>query len=461
MILPEALMLKSKSYITEGPLFKSIVRFAIPILIAALIQNLFHSADMIVIGNMADSTAVASVGATANITGLVLNAFISLAGGTSVLLARSVGAGNEGRCKRIVDTSIYFSIFIGAIVAIIGNVVSVPLLRALDTPAECFDGAVTYLRIYMSGIPAIMIYNYGSAVIRAEGDSRRPLIYAIVSGLVNVGLNLVLCLIMENKVAAVAIATIVSQAVGAVLVMVRMMVNKGACRFTFKNPSFSFAELGQLMRFGIPGAIVTLMYPVASLQITGAVNSYGTACVAGCSAATNVESLTAVTYAAFSSALLTFMSQNIGAGNKDRVNKSMLYCTIVAVALGSIGLFIYTFFPEPILSIYVPGDAEAIFYGMKRMKYVLAFQMIAALNGILSAVLQAFGYPTFSSLNSIISILGLRLLWMNFIYPIAPSIDLLLVCFTCSWSLILIINISFVIPLLVRFRKRGFAAIKG
>ena len=453
--------MKIKAYITEGPLFGSIIRFAIPILIAAAVQNLFHSADMIVLGNMADSTALASVGATANITGLVLNAFISLSAGTSVLLARAVGSKNDGRCKRIVDTSLYFSIVAGIVVAIVGNLVSVPLLRVLGTPADCFDGAVTYLRIYMSGIPAVLIYNYGSAVIRAEGDSRRPLIYAIVSGLTNVGLNLVLCLVMTNKVAAVAIATIVSQTVGAVLVVVRMAANSGSCRFTFKNPAFSFAELGSLMRFGIPSAVVSIMYPLASLQITGAVNSYGTACVAGCAAATNVEALTNVFYASFSTTLLTFMNQNIGAGNKSRVEKSMLYCAAVALALGSVGLFIYSFCPEAVLSIYVPGDAEAIFYGIKRMKYVLAFQMIAATNGILGAVIQSFGYPTLSSINSIISILGLRLVWMNFIYPIAPSIDLLLVCFTCSWTLNLIINLACFLPLYIRFRKRGVAAVKG
>lgn len=452
--------MKTKAYITEGPLFKSIIRFAIPILIAALVQNLFHSADMIVLGNMADSIAVASVGATANIAGLVLNAFISLSVGTSVLLARAVGAKNDGRCKRIVDTSVYFSIVAGAVVAILGNAVSAPLLRALDTPAECFDGALTYLRIYMSGVPAILIYNYGSAVLRAEGDSRRPLIYAIVSGLVNVVLNLILCLVMTNKVAAVGIATIASQAVGALLVVIRMLTNNGACRFTFKNPAFSFAELGQLMRFGIPSAVVSIMYPIASLQITGAVNSYGTACVAGCSAATNVETITGVFYASFSTTLLTFMSQNIGAGNKERVKKSMLCCGVIALVLGSVGLFIYTLCPEQVLSIYVPGDAEAIFYGIKRMKYVLAFQMIAATNGILGAVIQSFGYPTLSSINSIISILGLRLVWMNFIYPIAPSIDLLLVCFTCSWTLNLIINLACVAPLYIRFRKRGVAAVK-
>lgn len=453
-------MLKSKSYITEGPLFKSIVTFTIPILVATLIANLFHSADMIILGNMADSVAVASVGATANVIGLVVNFFIALPAGTSVFLARSIGARQTGQIKRIVDTSMYFSVAIGIFVAILGNVVSVPILRALDCPADCFDGAVTYLRIYMWGVPAIMIYNFGSAIIRAEGDSRRPLVYTIVSGIANVALNYVLCLVMSEKVAAVAIATVTSQAISAVLVVIRLFVKDGDCKFTLRNPSFSFSELGRLMRFSIPGAICSLMYPLASLQISSALNSYGSAAVAGTSASTNVEGLTNSFYAAFSTTLVTFVSQNIGAGNVGRVKKSMTYCAICAILLGSMGLFIYLFCPEFVLSFYVPGDADAIFYGIARMRFVLAFQMIAATNGILAASLQAFGRPTLTSVNSIISVLGWRLFWMAFVYPRYQTINCLLFCFSCSWMLNLVINLACFAPLYIKFRKHGVKAVK-
>ena len=447
--------MKKKAYITEGPLFKSIVTFAIPILVATLVANLFHSADMIILGNMADSVAVASVGATANVIGLVINFFIALPVGTSVVLARAIGAGERGRIKRLVDTSMYFSVAVGFFVALLGNIIAVPVLRALDCPADCFDGAVTYLRIYMWGIPPMLIYAFGGAIIRAEGDSRRPLIYTIASGILNVVLNYVLCLVLTEKVAAVAIATVASQFLSALLVVIRLFVKDGDCKFTFKNPAFSFRELGGLMRFAIPSALCSLMYPLASLQISGALNSYGSAAVAGTAAGTNIEGLTNAFYAAFSTSLVTFMNQNIGAGNRPRVERSMLYCAICSLVLGSIGLFIYLFCPEAVLSLYVPGDAEAIFYGTARMRFVLAFQMVAAMNGILGSSIQAFGKPALSSINSIISILGWRLFWMNFVYPKYQTINCLLFCFSCSWMLNLVINLACFVPLFVKFKRKS------
>ena len=299
----------------------------------------------------------------------------------------------------------------------------------------------------------MLIYAFGGAIIRAEGDSRRPLIYTIASGILNVVLNYVLCLVLTEKVAAVALATVASQFLSALLVVIRLFVKDGDCRFTFKNPAFSFRELGRLMRFAIPSAICSLMYPLASLQISGALNSYGSAAVAGTAAGTNIEGLTNAFYAAFSTSLVTFMNQNIGAGNRPRVERSMLYCAICSLVLGSIGLFIYLFCPEAVLSLYVPGDAEAIRYGVARMRFVLAFQMVAAMNGILSSSIQAFGYPTLSSINSIISVLGWRLFWMNFVYPKYQTINSLLFCFSCSWMLNLVINLACFAPLFIRYKR--------
>ncbi len=447
-------MQKNKQYITNGPLLKSIINFALPIMFATVIANLFHSADMMILGNMADLTAVASVGATGNIIALAVTSFTTFSIGPTILLSRAIGANEPGRIKRIVDTSMYFSLALGIAVAIVGNIISVPLLRALNAPQDCFDGAVTYLRIYMLGVPPMLIYNFGSAVIRAEGDSRRPLIYVIISGIVNVTLNYILCLVLTNKVAAVAISTAVSQVVGAVLVMVRLLTKNGACRFTLKKFSFSFRELGQLMRFSVPHAIASLMYPIANLQITGAINSYGSACVAGFAAAANFETITASTYSAFSSTLIPFMNQNMGAGNTDRVKRSIYYCMALSVVGGTIGLFVYLFCPETVMSLYVPGDIEAIAYGVKRMQYILAFQMISACSAVFGAAIQSFGYPTLSSVNSIISVLGLRIVWMNLIYPMYTNIDALLFCFTFSWILIFLINALCFTVLYVKFVKK-------
>ena len=446
-------MAKNKEYITKGPLLKSIIRFAIPIMIATIVQNLFHSADMIILGNMADSTAVASVGATANIISLVVQGFIALSFGTSVLLAQAIGAGDERRIKKIVDTSIYFSVACGLFVALVGNIISVPLLRALECPQDCFDDAVVYLRIYMCGAPAMLVYNFGAAILRAEGDSRRPLMHAVISGLVNVGLNIVLCLFMTEKVAAVAISTVVSQLVGSFLVIWRLTHKDGNCRLAFQDSSFSFSDLASMLRFAIPSALTHMMYPIATLQITSTINSFGSACVAGGSAATNIEVLTSSLYNAFSSAMITFMSQNIGAGNRKRVEGTIVRCAILSVAIASVGPIIYFFFGEAVLSLYVPGDELAIFYGMKRLQYVLAFQMIAALNGVLSSAIQAFGHPFLSTVESVITVLLFRIFWMNFVYPRYETIDALLSCFTCSWILHLILLSATFAFAFVRYKR--------
>ena len=449
-------MANNKEYITKGPLWKSIIRFAIPIMIASIVQNLFHSADMVILGNMADSTAVASVGATGNIIGLVVQGFIALSFGTSVLLAQAIGARDESRIKKIVDTSIYFSLVCGIFVAVIGNIVSIPLLHALGCPADCFDGAVVYLRIYMCGAPAILIYNFGAAVLRAEGDSRRPLMHAIVSGTVNIILNVILCFVMTDKVAAVAISTVASQVVGAFLVIWRLIHKDGNCRFTFKNPSFSIPDLGSMLRFAIPSALTQMMYPIATLQITSTINSFGSACIAGGSAESNVEILTSSLYSAYSSsALITFMSQNIGAGDRKRVEGTIMRCAILSVAIASVGPIIYFFCGEEVLSLYVPGDELAIFYGMKRMKYVLAFQMVAAVNSIFGSAVQAFGHPFLSTIESVITVLAFRVFWMNWIYPNYETIDSLLFCFTCSWLLhFVLISATFVFAF-KRYRRRA------
>ena len=417
--------------------------------------------DMVILGNMADSIAVASVGATANIISLVVQGFIALSFGTSVLLAQAIGAKDEKRIKKIVDTSIYFSLACGVFVALIGNIVSVPLLRALGCPENCFDDAVIYLRIYMCGAPALLVYNFGAAILRAEGDSRRPLMHAIISGIVNVGLNFILCFAMTEKVAAVAISTVASQIIGAFLVLHRLTHKNGNCSFTFKKPSFSFPDLASMLRFAIPSALTHMMYPIATLQITSTINSFGSECVAGGSAATNIEILTSSLFNAFATALITFMSQNIGADNRKRVEGAILRCAILSVAIASVGPIIYFFFGEEVLSLYVPGDELAIFYGMKRLQYVLAFQMISALNGIFGSAVQAFGHPFLSTIESVITVLAFRVFWMNFIYPHYETIDALLFCFTCSWILHLILISATFVFAFTRYRRHAILREKG
>lgn len=444
--------------ITSGNLFLGIVQFAIPIFLSSLIQTLFTAADTAVVGNFTagDPTAVASIGAANPVISLLINGFVALGGGSTIVIARAVGAQDQDKVSKAVNTSLIFAALFGLILTIFAMLLSVPVLNVMNCPESCFDSAVLYMRLYMLGTPMSMIYNFGAGIIRAEGDSARPLVYIIISGAVNVLTNVVLCLVLPNKVAAVAIATVLSNVISAILVMHRLITKKdGLCRFSFKNWAFHWKSLGEILRFGIPMVITSSLYPIANLQINPVINSYGPENIAGVAAANNIDGLCNSLQAGFNSTCVTFVSQNIGAHNRKRVNKTIIICLICSVSSGlTLGSLATHVFSEQLLGLFVPGNAEAIRCGQIRMNYVTGFMWISALNGCVFAAVQAFGYPTFGTLNNIFSVLVFRIIWMNFIYVLNPSLDLLYLCFTVSWSLTAVLGTAFLIYAYNKYRKK-------
>lgn len=449
--------LSQKKDFTTGRLLPTVIQFALPLFISSLVQSLFTAADTAVVGNFTagDDTAVASIGAANPVVFLLVNSFIAFSTGAGIIIARAIGARDEDQIKRSTDTAVIFSAVLGLVLAVASQFLAVPILKAMDCPESCFDSAVLYMKIYMLGTPVVMIYNFGAAIIRAEGDSTRPLYYIIISGIINIVCNVLLCLVLENKVIAVAIATVLSQAVSAFLVMRRLMTKKdGYCFFSIKRVHFDWKATGSILRYGIPLSISTAIYPIAGLQIQPAINSYGPANLAGGAAASNIDSISNTLYIAFNSTALTSMSQNIGAHNRKRVMQTFFLCGVFAFFSGLI-LGLVTFrYSETLLNLFLPGNTEAIYYGQKRMQYVSAFLWVAALNGTLSAAISAFGYPTMSTLNNLISVLGFRIIWMNFVYNRAPSIDLLYVCYTISWSLTCVIYIILFIYALIKYQRK-------
>lgn len=446
----------TRKNITSGNLFKGILLFAFPLLISTLVQNLFTSIDTIVVGNFANSLAVAAIGATTNVTSLLVNCFVAMSGSANILVARAVGANDGDKVKRSVDTALTFAAVVGLILVVCATALTIPVLHLLKCPEECFDSAVLYLRIYMCGTPFVLLYNFSAAIIRAEGDSARPLTYVMISGVLNVICNVLLCLVLPNKVAAVAIATVLSQVVSAFLALRRLLTKKdGFCRLCLKTLRFHGKTLLEILRFGVPLALSNVIYPLAGLQIQPAINSYGAAALAGQTSAQQINALISSFHGAFSSTCLTFASQNIGARNRKRVEKSIMICTSCGFLCGLIlGLLCTFIIPDQLMNLYVPGDADAIFYGKTFMKYVCAFAGVNALNSCIGAALQAFGYPTFTTLNSLISVLGFRIVWMNFVYVLKPNIDRLFVCFTISWWLVFVMGSSLFIHAYRQYRKK-------
>lgn len=419
---------------TEDRLFPAILRYSLPLIIGSIMQLLFNAIDIMVLGNMASSLAVASVGATAQITALIVNTFIGLATGTSIVLARFLGAQDTKQIRRTVDTALLTAAFFGLFIILLGLFFAPGLLRLIKCPDDCFDGAMLYLRIYFFGAPFILIYNFGGAIIRATGDTKRPLFYIIAAGTLNVVLNILLCLLLSQKVAAVAIATFASQALSAILVVARLRRIPGDCRVVLRRVRFYPDAFLRILRFGFPAAINHALYCIPNLMIQSSINTFGPAAMAGHTAAGSIESIVGCAHSGFGTATVTFMGQNLGAGKRKRVKHSMLLCFLLcfgsALLLG-VGAWLLG---TPLLRLYVPDDPAAVAFGLVRMRLLTAFLFIGGTNAFLASAVQAFGYNALHAAGSLFSVLGLRVIWMQFIYPLHPTAEMLYLCFTASWT---------------------------
>ena len=444
---------------TRGPIVSQIFLFVIPLILTTLIQTLFNAVDIAVLGNMADTRAVAAVGATTTIVHLVVDAFVGIASGAKIVLSRLVGKNDEKELHRTIDTSIVMAVGFGVVVAAIGLIFSPTFMRLVGCPDECFDDAVLYLRLYLSAAPFILLYNYGSAVLTSSGDTQRPLYYAIASGLLNVVLNIILCLILPRKVAAVAIATAASQILAATLVIVRLRHLEGVLRVRIRRIRFHFKSFVQLIRFGVPISLQTLIYPLANLQIASAINSHGVACMAGNSAAVTVEQMTASFRGAFATATATFMGQNLGAEKSDRVKKSFWHniwlVTVINTAVCMVVMLTNSYW----LKIFLGNDTAAIEYAMTRNNILMSASIFAAMMAVLGHAIQAFGYPICSTFNALVWVLGLRAVWMAFVYPVWPTYESIIWCFALSWGMTVLCNVGILIVLYHRYNKGKYKRI--
>lgn len=439
---------------TQGPLVRSIFVFAIPLIIMSLFQHLFNIADKAVLGQMADAAAVAAVGVSSFFTQLILNGFIGLATGTGIVLARFVGEKNEKKTSVLIETAFVSSILFGLIVAVIGVIFAPQVLRFINCPTECFEDAIIYCRIYMSAAPIILLYNFGSVIVRTLGDTKSPLVYIMISGVVNVVLNVLLCLVLPQKVVAVAVATVVSNLISAVLIVRRIFKFDEIVKISFRKLRFDFKSLKLILRYGIPVSVSNLLLPIANLQIAPAINSYGVAATAGNTAASDLSTITASFISGFSSATSTFMGQNIGANKKDRVKKVFWLTLLFAMLFGGIiGWTLY--FTGRFWAGLIVGASStaAINYAMIRMSYIEVFHFISAFNSVTGSAEHAYGYPILGTFRSIICILVFRIIWMNFIYPLNPTFETLMLCYIVSWFLIAVFNAIAITIISKRYNK--------
>lgn len=440
-----------KPDILQGPLTKSMFSFALPLMLSTILQDFFAVADKAVLGNMAGSVAVASVAATGTVSSLIINGAIGLATGTAIVLARFLGQRDLEKIRSTVDTSIVTGLIFGLIVAAAGIFLAPVFLTATKCPAECYEGALIYMRIVLAAAPATLLYNFGAAVLRAIGDTQKTLNYITVAGVVNVALNILLCLVLPQKVIAVAVATVASKVISATLVLRRLCTIESSVRVNISRIRFDLPSFGRIVRFGVPSSISNLVLPLGNIQIATAINSFGAEAVAGHSAAASVESFVHAVSLGFGSTVMTFVGQNVGAKNVARVKKSfwlcLLYNFLITGTLGVLACLTGEFW----IGIVVGRSAEAaIAYGMVRMRHVAMFMFVNAVSVVLTRTMNAFGYPIFTSITNIIINLGFRVLWMQFVYPISPKFETIMLCYTVAW----ILNLSFyVVAMLIVYRR--------
>ncbi len=437
---------------TNGPITPAVLKYAFPVFLSAIIQNLMTAADTAVLGNMADSVAVASVGATGSIIALLVASMSGVAEGGKIMIARAYGARDYSKCKSVMNTSLIVAASLGVLVAVFGLIFARPILSSMNCPDDCIDGAAAYLSIYFLSAPLTLIYNFGAGIIAISGDSVKPMKYMLISGVSNLTLNIILCLLLQNKVVAVAVATVVGTSISTVLV-IRDLLKHDKFALDIKHLNFNPGECLTVFRYGIPMAFNTALYAFSNVQIQSAINSFGSAAIAGNVSAGYLESFLTCITSSFYSATAVFVGQNLGAKNEKRVDKSIIVCTSFCSCIAEALALVVLFFGKSLLSIFIPGDAAAIAFATVRMKYILPIYAVAAVNGCLSSTIQAFGYTYIPTANSIFSVLVLRIVWMELIFPKSPTPDTLYFCYTVSWILsFLICSIAFTV-IYSRFKK--------
>ena len=439
--------------LTNGPIFKTIVLFAIPLILANFVSMMFDAMDLMVLSWFSEGYEVASVGTTSSLTHLLENLATGLCTGVSIILARLLGAGEEKRSQKVISTAIITSVGLGVLIAIIGCFISRPFLIVTDCPPECIDHATLYASFYFLGMPLLLLYHYAAAIIRVGGDSQRPLYYMLIAGVCNLALNTFFCLILDQKVMAVALATALSKGLAAFLALRHLARGEGRCRWDIKRTRFDFSSFKTMILYGLPTAITSCLYPIANMQIAAGINSYGADFVAGSTASQQYEKMLGSYNVGLAATTLTMMGQNIGAKKPKRVYRVFFSVLVLefCLVLGTASI-VYAF-GESLIPIFAGNNAAAIEAGMLRMGIMLFSYCI--LHTPLGPAIQAFGYPTLQTAINIAGILGVRTLWMQVVYgklvPASPTMVFL--SFPVSYLFTTVCYAVCALVILLRYRK--------
>lgn len=422
----------------SGSISKKMIAFAVPLMLSGLLQLLFNAADIIVVGKFAGDASLAAVGATSTLINLMTNLFIGMSVGANVLCANYFAANKDNELSKTVHTAMTVSVLSGLFLTVLGIVLAPTVLKMMQTPDDVLNLAVIYLRTYFCGMTAVMVYNFGSAILRAIGDTQRALYFLFAAGIVNIVLNLIFVIVFHWGVFGVGLATVISQVISASLVFICLLKEKSAIKVDVKKMGIDWHKLLRILQIGLPAGVQSMLFSLANVVIQSSVNTFGTTVIAGNSASSSVEGFAFTSMNAFHQAAVSFTSQNAGARKLERINK-ILYTALAYVFV--VGVFfgvIYIIFDRQLISLYT--DSEAVVdAGVRRLVIIACSYMLCGMMDVVVGSLRGLGYSFMPMLVSLIGICALRLVWIATVFKIPEyhTIETIYYTYPISWIITL------------------------
>lgn len=436
-------MSKSNKYeidMCNGSIMDKLISFSIPLMLSSILQLLFNAVDIVVVGRFSGSQALAAVGSTSALISMFINLFIGVSLGANVLAARFYASGRAKEMSETVHTAITFALISGVVMSFVGIFFAKGALGLMDTPEDVIDQSALYMRIYFTGMPFFMLYNYGAAVLRAVGDTKRPLLFLIIAGVTNAGLNMFLVIVFHMGVAGVAIATVISQLISCVLVLRCLYKTESIYQLRFSKLTLKWRYLKQIFLVGIPAGIQSTVINFSNVLLQSSVNSFGSIAMAGYTAANNIFGFLYAAVNSVTQACMSFTSQNFGVGKWKRMDKVLINCIILSVSVALIlGGGAYIFGPD-LLKIYT-SDPEVIQCGMEVLLYTTVTYFMCGLMDLFPGALRGMGHSAVPMILSVIGTVGTRIVWIFLVFPAHRSLDVLFISYPASWIITIILQV--------------------
>ncbi len=444
-----------KNSLTEGPLTIQIIKFIVPLMLTGFLQLLYNSVDSIIVGRFDGKNALAAVSSVGSLVNLLTNVSMGLAVGAAVTISHDYGAKDDKGVQKTVHTSYLVAIVAGLIVGIFGFVFSRTFLVWMDSPEDVLPLSTTYLKIFFIGMPANLIYNFGASILRSVGDTKRPLIFLTISGLSNVIMNIIFVAGFRMGVSGVAWATVISQVISAVMVVIYQMHRDDCIKLDVKKLHIHMDKLKKIIVIGLPAGIQGSLFAVSNVIIQSSVNLFGSMVMAANGAAASLEGFVWTAMNAVHQAAQTFVGQNVGAKKYDRINKVTFTCLAVVIVVGVVFGYAIIFLGEPLLGFYLPDNPEAIPLGMLRLRYIESFHFLCGCMDVMVGAQRGLGMSITPMITSLVGSCALRIVWINTIFAATPTLVMLYISYPISWAITFAAHLVFYFIKLRSVKKKA------